>query len=316
MLSNKVLVTGGNGFFGRYICKELLLADFEVISTYHDNVKDLIPGVIYEQCDLEISQDVNSFIYWTRPDYVIHAAGYNGGIKFNMLNQYDIYSKNITMANNLFNALFRFPPKKIVSIVASCAYDSSSELLLPEQILEGEPNHTVACHGYAKRHLQLLSRFMWSQYGLEAVTACATTLYGPGDSVDPNKTKVMMALIKKFVDAKNNNTDVNVWGTGEAKRQFIFAKDAAKALKRAIFEYNDSYKPVHICGNDGDISIKDLCEVIKKVVDFKGQVIFDTSHPDGQMKKELVPSREMNGLTYTKLEDGIRETVQWYQSLE
>ena len=310
------MVTGGNGFFGRYICKELLAADFEVVSTYHDNIKGLLPGVIYEQCDLEIEDDIGDFIPWIKPDYVIHAAGYNGGIKFNIDNPYDIYSKNILMANNLFRALMRYKPKKTVSIVASCAYDSSKQILLPHHILEGEPNHTVACHGYAKRHLQLLSRFALHQHGLDAVTACATTLYGPGDSVDPNKTKVMMALIKKFVDAKRNNTDVEVWGTGRARRQFIFAKDAAKALKKVLFEYNDNYNPVHLCGTDGDITIMALCEIIKKVTEFQGNVIFNDNHPDGQMKKELYPSPEMFGLQYTTLEEGIRETVNWYQNLE
>lgn len=316
MSKGKVLVTGAFGFFGRHLCEELKNQGYIVYEKSHIGM-----NLLNFSCTLETMFDY-------MPDYVIHAAGYNGGIKFNLENPYDIFIKNTTMGNNIIEASIQTRVKKILSIVTSCAYGEnvpveyigeicyeSNNIMEPETFLEGKPNPTVECHGYAKRHLQLLSKYANQQHGLNAVTACITTMYGPGDSLDLNRTKVMMALIKKVCDAKKEKAErVSVWGTGKPRRQFIYVKDAAKCVVSALENYNNSNVPVNISPL-GDITLRNLIREICWAVDYKGEVEFDYTKPDGQMKKELVPDEMFKDFQFTKLQDGIKETVEWYQSL-
>jgi len=314
MSKGKVLVTGAFGFFGQHLCEELKNQDYIVYPKSHIGMNLLNYTQTFET------------LYEILPDYIIHAAGYNGGIKFNMDYPYDIFMKNTMMGNHLIEAAIQTRVKKVVSIVTSCAYGEYeydevkgkelNDKLYPEDFLSDKPNPTVECHGYAKRHLQLLSKYANQQYGLNAVTACITTMYGPGDSLDLQRTKVMMALIKKFVDAKNTKAErVDVWGTGKPRRQFIFVKDAAKCVIKALENYNNSDVPVNISPS-GDIEIRKLCREIAWAVDYKGEIAFDYMKPDGQMKKELIPDEMFKDFKFTDLTTGIKETVAWYQSLQ
>jgi len=315
MLKGKVWVTGGNGFFGRHLTRELENQGYFVLSA-HSSKLNLLN---YEDCI--------RFVYDYKPIYIIHAAGYNGGIKFNLENPFDIYDQNVRMGNNVIRIANEYKVKKVVSIVTSCAYGEytysgdemnpfqPNDLLRPEDFLSDKPNPTVECHGYAKRHLQLLSKYAHQQYGLNAVTACITTMYGPGDSTDLNRTKVMMALIKRFVDAKKEKAErVTCWGTGKPRRQFIYVKDAAKCVIKALEDYNNSSVPVNISPL-GDIRLSQLVREIAWAVDYKGEIAWDHTKPDGQMKKELVPHEMFKDFEFTGLTQGIKETIEWYQSL-
>jgi len=314
MSKGKVWVTGGTGFFGRHLCHELRLAGYETVVFSKD------------MCDITNYNSCCGILESCKPDYIIHAAGYNGGIKFNMDYPYDIYERNVRMGSNIIDAATSYQTKKVLSVVTSCAYGEygydgakGAELkltLYPEDFLNDRPNPTVECHGYAKRHLQLLSKYAHQQYGLNAVTACITTMYGPGDSIDPNRTKVMMALVKKFCDAKNTKAErVDVWGTGKPRRQFIYVKDAAKCVIKALEDYNSHSVPVNISPS-GDIEIRKLCREIAWAVEYKGEIAFDYTKPDGQMKKELIPDPMFKDFKFTELSAGIKETIEWYQSLQ
>jgi len=328
MSKGKVWVSGASGFFGQHLCEELLEQDYEVIGNCHDKYPSKYDDIIrYIHTDLMVPEYVEEELRIERPDYVIHAAGYNGGIKFNLENPYDIYSRNVMMGSNIISAAIKHKVKKVVSIVASCAYgeycDSHDEMkgyilnekMYPEDFLDGKPHETVECHGYAKRHLQLLSKYANQQYGLNAVTACITTMYGPGDNLDLNRTKVMMALIKKFVDAKKEKAErVTCWGTGKPHRQFIYVKDASKCVIKAMEDYNNSNVPVNISPL-GDTRLSQLVREIAWAVDYKGEIAWDHTKPDGQMKKELVPHEMFRDFKFTGLTQGIKETIEWYQSL-
>lgn len=330
MLKGKVLVTGATGFFGKHLCQELTKQGYYVIGIYLNNIPELDNYYISNLASLDgkAKNHLHSICRLDKPDYIIHAAGYNGGIKFNLENPYDIYMKNVTMGTNIINAAIEHKIKKVISIVTSCAYGEYcpveyvgeidyelNNIMHPDTFMEGKPNPTVECHGYAKRHLQLLSKYAHQQYGLNAVTACITTMYGPGDSLDLNRTKVMMALIKRFVDAKKEKAErVTCWGTGQPRRQFIYVKDAAKCVVKALEDYNINDVPVNISPL-GDTRLSQLVREIAWAVDYKGEIAWDYTKPDGQMKKELVPHEMFKDFKFTGLTQGIKETIEWYQSL-
>jgi GDP-L-fucose synthase len=315
----KVLVTGGTGFLGRHLCKAL-----EGVGAR--------PLPLGRDCDLTDSRNADAIIgqQW---DFVFHVAGHNGGILYNQTYPADIFHRNSVMGLNLLEACKKHGVKKVVSIVASCAYpwyddrrDCAREILQEDDFLRGEPHATVACHGYAKRNLQLASAFYRRQYGLNAVCACPTTLYGPGDSFDPARTKVMGAVIKKFVDAHDGgDPEVVCWGTGAAYREFLYVEDAARLLIETLLRYGeprhgkpaqfDSESPLNL-GSGQELSIKQLSETVGRVVDFKGAVRWDTTKSDGQLRKrlDLAKMREvLPEFRYTPLEEGIRKTVDYYR---
>ena len=315
---DKVLVTGGNSFLGRYVCNNLVKKGFEVISTYRD-LKDgqVVPGVKYLYCNMLTEASCYYLSADNDPSYILHLAGYNGNIQMNLKQPFEIFRQNTTIANNLFKNLHTCSNlKKVVSVVASCSYPEDQYFLYPTHIFDGPPNYTVECHGYAKRHLVLLSKYLKQQYGVDAATACITTMYGPQDSLDLGKTKVMMSLIKRLCDAKkNNDSEFVVWGTGQAYRQFIHVKDAAELLVSQLFKGTESDFPVNITPN-GDILISDLVSKIVEIVGYEGKIMYDPSKPDGQFRKALIAESELvQNYKFIPLDEGIKETVEWYKNL-
>lgn len=300
----KVLVTGGEGFFGRAICKYLIQKGADVIFPKHSEVNLL---------DLE---QTNRFLDYARPDYCIHAAGYNGGIEFNRMYPADILYANAVMGLNLYHACVYMQVKKMVSITTSCAYpDTGMELLKEDTFWNGLPNQTIRPHGLAKRMLQAASEAYKTQHGFNGVTVCVTNLYGPHDTFNLTRTKVVGALIRKFVEAKQNEKDsVECWGTGDPMREFMYVDDAAEAVVQALEKYNDNSQPLNI-GTGKDISIKELVEYIVGIVKYEGEVEWNTEKPDGQMKKLLDVTR-MNELMEIKpvdIKTGLASTIKWYK---
>jgi GDP-L-fucose synthase len=198
--NKKILVTGGTGFLGSAICK---------------NIKDkggiAIP-LKSEEVNLLNLESIIQFMAASKPDYCIHAAGYNGGIEFNRMYPADILYSNTIMGLNLHYACQYMNVKKVLSIMTSCAYpDTGMELLKEETFWEGLPNKTIRAHGIAKRTLQTAAESYNEQYELNAVTVCVTNLYGPKDTFNLVRTKVVGALIRKFVEAVNENGSVDCW---------------------------------------------------------------------------------------------------------
>ena len=300
---SKALVTGGTGFFGRGICKALETRGAEVIAVNSDTVNLL---------DIE---ETILFLESTKPDYCIHAAGYNGGIEFNRMYPADILYANTVMGLNLHHACEYMKVKKVLSIMTSCAYpDTGMELLKEETFWDGLPNKTIRAHGIAKRTLQTAAEAYGEQYDLKSVTACVTNLYGPNDTFNLVRTKVVGALIRKFVEADIDAEDeVECWGTGDPMREFMYVDDAGEAVVQALEKYEDSSIPLNI-GTGKDISIKELVEIIVEAISYTGEVYWNTDKPDGQMKKLLDTTRmrEIIDIDPLSTYDGIRKTIKWY----
>ena len=296
----KVLVTGGEGFLGTAICKKLREKGAEPVILRHSQV------------NMHDLQAIILFMTAVKPDYCIHAAGYNGGIEFNRMYPADILYSNTVMGLNIHHACEYLNVKKIVSIMTSCAYpDTGMEVLSEDTFWDGQPNKTIRAHGIAKRTLQTAAEAYNDQYELDAVTVCVTNLYGPHDTFNLVRTKVVGALIRKFAEAVIEEDDtVECWGTGAPMREFMYVDDAAEAIIQALIVYDDNTKPLNI-GTGKDISIKQLVEYIRSSVKYEGEVFWNTEKPDGQMKKLLDTSRmkEIIDINPIPVEEGIKKTV-------
>jgi GDP-L-fucose synthase len=298
-----VLVTGGEGFLGTAIVNKLIEKEANPIVLRHGDV------------NLNDLQTVIHYLNSVKPDYCIHAAGYNGGIEFNRMYPADILFSNTVMGLNLHHACEWAGVKKLISIMTSCAYpDTGMEILKEEDFWNGLPNETIRAHGIAKRVLQAASEAYSKQYEFNSVSVCVTNLYGPNDTFNLVRTKVVGALIKKFVEAKMNEDDqVECWGTGAPMREFMYVDDAAEAIVQALQKYEDNTTPLNI-GTGSDISIKELVEYINEAVGYEGEVFWNTDKPDGQMKKLLSVEKmkEYIDINPVSVKEGIAETVKWY----
>tara|TARA_R100000008_G_scaffold82393_1_gene66646 strand:- start:2272 stop:3225 length:954 start_codon:yes stop_codon:yes gene_type:complete len=301
--NSKVLVTGGEGFLGTAVCKVLKDRGAEPLILKHSEM------------DLLNLYHLIGWMQTEKPDYCIHCAGYNGGIEFNRMYPADILYANTVMGLNLYHACEYANVKKTVSIMTSCAYpDTGMEVLSEETFWNGLPNKTIRGHGIAKRILQAAAEAYNDQYDMNACTVCVTNLYGPNDTFDLVRTKVVGALIRKFVEAKIDEEDeVECWGTGSPKREFMYVYDAAEAIVQALEKYEDNTTPLNI-GTGSDISIKELVEYIVGSVKYTGGVLWNTDKPDGQLKKLLDTKRMKDYITIDPIsvKEGIEKTVQWY----
>ncbi len=305
--NKKVLVTGGTGFLGSCVCEKLL---------EHGLEKSQI--LIYESRYLDLRNKNACEVPFTGikpPNIVIHLAGNVGGIGFNREKPGELFYDNLMMGVQLMEAARVYGVEKFVAIGTVCAYPKETPVPFSESNLwNGYPEETNAPYGLAKKMLLVQAQAYRQQYGLNAIYLLPVNLYGPRDHFEPHKSHVIPALIKKVVDAKKANQNyIEIWGTGSASREFLYVEDAAEAIVLATEKYDGS-EPVNI-GAGREITIKNLVILICKLMDFKGEIKWDTSKPDGQPRRCLDVSRaekEFGFRAKTNLEEGLRKTIDWY----
>lgn len=205
---------------------------------------------------------------------------------------------------------------KFVAIGTICAYPKHTPVPFSEDSLwSGYPEETNAPYGLAKKMLLVQAQAYRQEFGFNAIYLLPVNLYGPGDNFDPKHSHVIPALIKKFVDAKRQNKDsVTIWGTGNATREFLFVKDAAKGILLASEKYNKP-DPANL-GASSEISIKDLAKLIKMLTGFTGKLVWDTTKPDGQPRRKLNTNKaktEFGFESSTRFKDGLQKTIEWYE---
>jgi GDP-L-fucose synthase len=301
---NRFLVTGGAGFLGSFVVDGLHKRSAETV---------IVPRSA--NYDLRQREAVLDLLSDARPDIIIHLAAVVGGIGANRARPAEFFYDNLMMGAQLMHEAWRAGVRKFISIGTVCAYPKHTPVPFRENDLwEGYPEETNAPYGLAKKMLLVQGQAYRQQYGFNAIYLLPTNLYGPGDNFDLETSHVIPALIHKCLEAKARGDDhIVAWGTGSPTREFLYVEDAAEGIVLATEHYNKS-EPVNV-GSGMEISIKDLLELIVELTGFKGEIVWDTSKPDGQPRRSLDTSRareEFGFVAFTPFEEGLRRTVEWY----
>ncbi len=300
----KILVTGGHGFLGNHLYETLLN-------------RGVLAGNIFrpkaEELDLRRWADCEKAV--GGQNVVIHLAAKVGGIGFNQTNPGELFYDNLMMGAQLMEASRLAGVEKFVGIATICAYPKFTPVPFKEDDLwNGYPEETNAPYGLAKKMLLVQAQAYRQQYDFNAITLFPVNLYGPGDNFNPGSSHVIPALIKKVADAKKEGRGfIDVWGTGQATREFLYAPDAAEGIVLATEKY-DKPDPVNL-GSGREISIKEAIETICRLMEFGGEIRWDASKPDGQPRRQLDISRAQKEFDFrakTDFGEGLAKTIEWY----
>jgi GDP-L-fucose synthase len=301
----RILVTGGSGFLGREVCRELAAwGPAEVF----------VPRSA--QFDLRRREGVCAALEAARPEVVLHLAAVVGGIGANRANPGRYFYENAIMGLQLMEEARRRGVAKFVSVGTICSYPKATPVPFREEDLwNGYPEETNAPYGLAKKMLLVQAQAYRQQYGFNAITLLPVNLYGPGDNFDLETSHVIPALIRKAVEARTAGRDhLEAWGSGAVSREFLFVRDAARGIVLAADRY-DKPEPVNL-GFGQEITIRQLTELICELCGFRGTLRWDRSRPDGQPRRCLDTSRarrEFGFTATTPLRDGLVETIRWYE---
>jgi GDP-L-fucose synthase len=301
----KVVVTGGAGFLGRFVAKRL--------QAYTD-VEVIVPRS--SQYDLVQPANVKRLLQDTEPDLVIHLAAVVGGIGHNQKNPGRFFYDNLIMGTQLIEESRLVGVKKFVAIGTVCAYPKFTPVPFREEDLwNGYPEETNAPYGLAKKMMLVQAQAYREQYGFNAIFLLPANLYGPGDNFDLETSHVIPALIRKCLEARRHGRPfIEVWGSGNVSREFLYVDDCAEGIVLAAKLYNES-APINL-GNGREVRIRDLVETIARLSGFEGETRWQVDKPDGQPRRQLNTNRALQNFGFqakTSLEDGLRQTIDWYQ---
>jgi len=302
--NKRVVVTGGAGFLGSYVLESLKARNCQNI---------LVPKI--EDLDLRKEADIIRMYKEMRPEIVIHLAATVGGIGANREHPGKFFYDNLIMGIQLIEQARLRQIEKFVTVGTICAYPKICPVPFKEEHLwNGYPEETNAPYGLAKKMLLVQSQAYRDEYGFNSIYLLQVNLYGPRDNFSPESSHVIPALIKKCTDAIRQGKDaIEVWGTGKATREFLYAGDAAEGILLAT-EHYDGAEPVNL-GTESEISIKDLVEMIADLTGFKGKIIWDKTKPDGQPRRCLDTSRAKRCFGFVAkmpFREGLKKTIDWY----
>jgi GDP-L-fucose synthase len=303
-LGKKVLITGGRGFLGNNLIPKIKKSGACICIPQKGDY------------DLRNQRDVEGLFKEFLPNIVIHLAVHGGGIGYMRKYPGSVFYDNIMMNTLVIEASKKYNVKKFVGIGTVCSYPKFASIPFREKYLwDGYPEETNAAYGLSKKMMLVQTQAYRNEYDFNGVNLILTNMYGPYDDFDTEASHVIPALIKKFISANQNNKNkVTVWGTGKPSRDFLYVEDAADAVILATEKLNKS-EPINV-GSGIEISIKELVELIARLVNFRKKIIWDTSKPDGQPRRTLDTAkaeREFGFKARTDIITGLKRTIQWYK---
>jgi GDP-L-fucose synthase len=298
----RIWVAGHRGMVGAAVVRRLGLAGCEILT------------VGREQVDLTRQADVERWLDKVRPDAVIMAAARVGGIHANSTLPADFLFINLMIGANVVNAAHAAGVKRLVNLGSSCMYPVGAPQPISEaSIGDGRPEPTNEAYAVAKLATASLAATYRKQFGADYVTVIPTNLYGPGDNFDPLMSHVAPALMRRMIEARDAGAPtVEIWGSGKPRRELMFVDDAADAIVFVLERYSAA-EPINI-GIGVDVSIRELAELVARVVGYRGELAFDASKPDGAPRR-LLDNGRLAGLGWrarTPLADGLSEMYRWY----
>ena len=301
----KILVTGGGGFLGSHLVERLIAEGEEVFVARSADY------------DLTRPDDVARLFIDAEPEMVFHLAAEVGGIGANRANPGRYWYANTVMGANVLELSRIHGVRKLVVLGTICEYPKFTPVPFSEDDLwAGYPEETNAPYGIAKKSLLVGGTAYRDQYDLDVIHLLPVNLYGPRDNFDLETSHVIPALIRKMVDAhEDGDTEIVLWGDGTPTREFLYVDDCAEGVWLAAQHY-DEPEPVNL-GTGEEIAIRDLAELIAEITGFEGEIVWDTSRPNGQPRRRLDVARaeELFGFkAQTSLRDGLARTVEWYRS--
>ena len=305
-LENKrILVTGGAGFLGRQVIDQLCQngADREKITVTRSHDCDLR---VWENCQRAVDQQ----------DIIIHLAAHVGGIGLNREKPGELFYDNLIMGTQLIHAAYQQGIEKFVCVGTICAYPKFTPVPFKEDdIWNGYPEETNAPYGVAKKALLVQLQSYRQQYGFNGIYLLPVNLYGPEDNFNPSSSHVIPALIRKVQEAQaKGEKQLPVWGDGSPTREFLYSTDAARGIVMGTQFYNDA-EPVNL-GTGYEISIKDLITLICELMEYEGELVWETDKPNGQPRRCLDTERAKQAFGFTaqvEFREGLKNTIDWWR---
>jgi GDP-L-fucose synthase len=301
-----VLVTGGNGFLGRFVVENLRRRGYENV---------VAPRAV--EFDLRVESATRAMLERYKPDVVVHLAAVVGGIGANRAHPGKFFYENLAMGVHLMEHARQVGVDKFVAIGTVCAYPKFTPVpFLEDDLWDGYPEETNAPYGLAKKMLLVQAQAYRQEYDFDAIYLLPVNLYGPRDNFDPETSHVIPAIIKKCIDARDSGaTEIVNWGDGSASREFLYVEDAAEGIVLAMERY-DGADPVNL-GSGREITIRELTTTIAALCGFKGNIVWDTSKPNGQPRRSLDVSRARERFGFeaaTDFRQGLEATISWYEA--
>jgi len=303
--NKKVIVTGGSGFLGSFVVEKLK----------QRNAADVfVPRS--SQYDLRQTDEITRMLQDFKADMIIHLAALAGGIGANSARPAEFFYNNLMMGVPLLHQAWQQNVEKFVAVGSICSYPKFTPLPFKEENLwDGYPEETNAPYGLAKKMLLVQAQAYRQQYGYNTIYLMPVNLYGPRDNFNLETSHVIPALIRKAIEAgERGDKELPVWGDGSPTREFLYVEDAADGIIAAAENYNGS-EPVNI-GSGQEMSIKDLVEMVVRLTDFNGQLVWQTDKPNGQPRRGLDVSRAKEYFGWSaqvSFEEGMRRTIEWFK---
>ncbi|HEY1308725.1 MAG TPA: GDP-L-fucose synthase [Vicinamibacterales bacterium] len=303
--NKRVVVTGGSGFLGSYVCEKLAARGAAHV---------MVPR--RRDYDLTGLDNIRRLLRDAKPNVVLHLAARVGGIGANREHPAEFFYDNLMMGAPLFHESWAAGVEKFMALGTICCYPKHTPIPFKEENLwDGYPEETNAPYGLAKKMLLVQSLAYREQYRFNSIFLMPVNLFGPRDNFDPSSSHVIPALIRKCLEAQRRGDDeIVVWGDGSPTREFLYVEDAAEGILLATERYNES-EPINL-GSSREISIKELVELVAKSTGFKGRIVWDTTKPNGQPRRCLDTKRAERSFGFkasTNFAEGLARTIDWYR---